>query len=650
MKALLYPQIFNDIDATHVVLRRRHKTTVRMYRRGSIRKSSDNSSESDDSTEHFTENTESDTGNSYESNPFGFVKYYNGEKNSNTASNQTLYESFVDHGDADCTKDIFDQLKCKTSLSINRDSDGSFCFRKRSEIEIPARESLPICSKTVKLADTKTPSRDSVVHTSTARLNLGEIKQISENSAVSSFDNRLSGYNLACEDLVNLDESMKIKNTLRQRAVLDERHSMPTLFVGNRFNNSSMTEVYIPSWKDKVDIQKQSICDERDLISNSSVTTHSSSLDIPALIPVPDELTAEVLYNFDSLTNDNLDDAIIIKPPSMYDGGEHNNPIYINSKSKNNNLVLSRNNSNFSGHSLNSDLKLSNKNRKNSNCDKNFKRPNSVRRCISVQYVNLHKDQEKSNLKSTKNLHETCRCCGNSLCHSPRSSDSGMAGSCTIASPDPPKTSDEFYYPFEEYDNTNIENCLAHHQNDQLGGGLRHSLSSHNIGRFSLSMNKQNENTKENTDSGQYGDSSLIRDEEIIMPDIDPLKISNETLNLESNSIGDMDVLHKRQSRCKSIERSVNLNDDKINNPVEFCLTSERVYRTGLYAHWWKKEKLPDEIIRELCLMRRRNEFNNNNNTNNVPANIGEGSGKTFVFKKKKSLKCVVCLLILFLF
>lgn len=637
--------MFIDIDTTDVVLRRRHKTTLRMYRNGSA---DSEETEMDSSESERTDNLsdleesieEDDDEGSVESNPFGFVKYYTGKK---SPSESTQYESFIDHGeDVDGTEHIFDKIlgrnQTQSSMNVDRDSDGSFCFKaKKKSVEVHPRDSLPICSQTIKLADTKTPSRESVVHTSTARLNMGELKQ--QYSQQSEFDNRLPG--MACEDLVNLDDSMRIKNVLKQKTLMDERHSMPTLFVGNRFNNSSSTKVYIPSWKDKQDIQKQSVCDHdnlnRDVTpvssrSSTSTTTHSSSIDLPAsytVLPVPDKITAELLYNFDQSIDKS--DSNIIKPPSMF-----------------NNVSLSRDMSPFSTHSLNSDLKITTKSRKNSISVSKSPKRDSVRRCISYQYVRLN------NTNNTKVNDKCCTCCNGSRCHSPRSSDSGMAGSCTIASPDPPnKTSDEFYYPFE-YDMI----------------GLRHSRSSHNLGRFNFtSLNDNvNKNEKDNTDSGQYGDSSLVQDE-ILKTSDNKIKTSNLSLNLRISNINDMFELStsrdtvKRQSRCRSIERDCNILDSfneedtneiiqNNNNCVEFHLTPdpEKRYRTGLYAHWWKKEKLPIEILRELYRLKKNNfeeitesddgdddlrcrrSSNNNNNCGDSvghhPVNNGEGSGK----------------------
>lgn len=135
------------------------------------------------------------------------------------------------------------------------------------------------------------------------KLTLAVINQISESSG-SSFETTTRPY-MACEDLVNIDETTEIELLSANRFVPKERHSMPTKFVGNKFNKSSMTMVYIPHWSNsESNIAKSSRS------SGSDTTTHSSSVDIPANpIPVPDALVAEILYNFD---------GDVVKPPTLF--------------------------------------------------------------------------------------------------------------------------------------------------------------------------------------------------------------------------------------------------------------------------------------------------------------------------------------------
>ncbi|XP_035916596.1 uncharacterized protein LOC118514120 isoform X5 [Anopheles stephensi] len=388
------------------------------------------------------------------------------------------------------------------------------------------------------------------IHTTTARLLLGDLKQqCSEQSQMSSFEHRAAHGRMACENLLNLDESMKIKHSLQQRTITEERHSMPTYFVGNRFNNSSVTEIYIPSWKEDCQVgDGQALATTTTTPPNANAahgvsstdrnSVHSSSLDIPAMVPVPDPVTAELLYNF---------------PPAEVDDTP-------------NRMLgcLSREQSPFRKHSINSDKKLvlnTNHHRK----DKDDSQSNNAngsetrvddkgltaavpsataRRCLSYQYVELSgkrnsplsakRHDANNNIvfsgergkydKRATNRREDdtdrppagpgpgcpehkCRFCSfYSRGHSPHSSDSGMAGSCTISSPDgPAKFSGDFLlcdyaeqrilgedaeareeYPVHERETRAVDVVDGMGRACAQVFALRQSRSSHNLGRFAL--------------------------------------------------------------------------------------------------------------------------------------------------------------------
>lgn len=547
-----------------------------------------------------------------------------------TGNESTDYETFIDYGgatdatDADCTKEIFDELGTKkSSVLINRDSDGSFVIPSGHHCySIETRDSLPYYSKPIKLlVSSKTPSRESVVHTSTARLNIGKLKAQPSNvvvpvvtSQISNYGKRKIGAHMACEDLVNLDESIKIKNnSLLKRSLVDERHSMPTLFVGNRFNNSDVTEVYIPTYKDKKEIKQQTSTTSRPREINSpdsdSTTTHSSSLDLPAIVPAPDSITAELLYNFNNHAfDDNDTKKDIIKPPSMFDNSRR--------------ISLNRDVSPFNKHSLNSDKRIAAKEgaikKKKSTTTHTQLQPSyntesgssSLRRCVSYQFVKLKlAAAEKTDADTPVDgecFKKKCTCCASSRCPSPRSSDSGMAGSCTISSPDPPK---DKMCP-SPFDTNELLNDLKH-----VAAGtntLRHSRSSHNFGRFDL----ETFNDNNNHDSGQFGDSASlnIKDEPTPMQNMFALSTSRDTV--------------KREPRCHSAERTLDGHHHSDNDdPKRFVMNvygmgSEAIYKTGLYAHWWKKEILPNSMLRDLIVHNRDNQKGRRRPV------VGGGSGK----------------------
>uniref|UniRef100_A0A1B0CI32 Uncharacterized protein n=1 Tax=Lutzomyia longipalpis TaxID=7200 RepID=A0A1B0CI32_LUTLO len=286
------------------------------------------------------------------------------------------------------------------------------------------RDSLVVCSKPLRMAQQLSSSGESVVHLSTARLNLAAIKQQSEASEVSSFEHALPNGRMACENLLKLDDSMPLCSNLKPRNPIEERHSMPTLFVGNRFNNSSPTEIYIPSWRDR---QTGGGTEETRMKAK-----HSTSIELPqvSLVQLPDQVAAEIMYN---LHGDGDSGEVIVKPPSMFRGGSCDGAA----------VLLSREVSPFAKHSINSDLRMS--------VNKERRERRSVRRCLY---------------------------------------DSTIAGATK---------------------NQRIARCCDRRE-------LRHSRSSHNLGRYphvSVAASKVEEDL---TDSGQYGDSGLLKDDEMSPP------------------------------------------------------------------------------------------------------------------------------------
>lgn len=549
MKLLLYAETMREFDLNKVKLRRRprkiHRSATEASDKSNLsRQDAFDRSEDDDDESAST----SDAGSSEAS--FGFMRFRTGKKA--TLTSDTDYETFIDYGvDAatDCTKQIFEDCskRLTSSISINRDSDGSFIAVPQKKQPIELRDSLPMYSKPVKKVIAKTPSRDSVVHVSTARLQIGLKKM--EVDEESNFEERCAeGRHMACEDLVNLNDSLIIANPLQKRAMVDERHSMPTLFVGNRFNSSDMTEVYIPSYKDKAVINKPEI---ESSPSSASTTTHSSSMDLPAMVPVPDRMNVELLYNFnqspgyETLNEMKMD---IIKPPTMFDNSDR--------------ISLTKDVSPFNKHLLNSDKKIIPA-RQSASKENSPRRSDSMKRCISYQYLRLKYNAPKDDQETSKK----CACCSSSRCPSPRSSDSGVAGSCTISSPDAP------------------QNAQEHEFLQNFGSALRHSNSSHNFGRFGTMSFVENE-LEHDHDSGQFGDIGLTKDDEPGNPmgfdNMFELSTSRDTV--------------KRQTRCQSAERSMEANNRNANG------NKETVFKTGLYAHWWKKEKLPTSMLRDLIV------------------------------------------------
>lgn len=242
VKALLYPEFLRDIDTTEVRLRRRHKTVVRMYRHGTT--SSEGSGNSNMSSEREFERQdaiENYTTSDDESRIYSGVHYKTDKRDS---WDRTIYESFIDHGEG-AGEIRYQKL---------HDSFGSLCFVTDCGSPTEDRESFMIGSKPSRYTPIlgENDNFENVTHLSTARMHLLGIKQKSEQSQNSSFDNehKLSGEkwkNMAFEDLLSIDEIKPLPSA--KSPMQDRHHSMPNQFVGNRFNVSSLTEIYIPSCK-----------------------------------------------------------------------------------------------------------------------------------------------------------------------------------------------------------------------------------------------------------------------------------------------------------------------------------------------------------------------------------------------------------------
>lgn len=302
LKALLYPQFMKDIDTTEVKLRKRHKTVVRMYRHGTNSSNSSNEySSEEDSSGHLERQNALDNFTSSGddgSKVYSEVKYKTGKGDS---WNGTVYESFIDHGE-DAGEIRYEQL---------HDSISSFCFI--TECESPTRESFMIGSVPHRFigSDKSDYDHDNKIHLSTAKINLLDIKQKSEQSQNSSFEqNKLSGEkwkNMAYEDLLNIDESIKPKEDNKIKTFQERHHSMPMQFVGNRFNVSSLTEIYIPSCKNHIKHEKNinqmtTPCNSFDDSEHLSQVSHSnrsmtSQERVELTIPALNKITAEITFN-----------------------------------------------------------------------------------------------------------------------------------------------------------------------------------------------------------------------------------------------------------------------------------------------------------------------------------------------------------------
>lgn len=328
VKALLYPEFLSDIDTTEVKLRKRHKTFVRMYRR-ERGENENESSECDDDDEDDEEELDGmerqnaiDIYESDRSHIYSNVKYKTGKRDSWEDDERTIYESFIDHGEG--AGEIYYQR-------LHDDSNSSsLCF----VTELDTRESFMIGSKPTRYVDDgkrkkKKDLDDTIVHLTTAKMNLLDIKQKSEQSQMSSFEHKLSGgggwKNMACEDLLNIDETMKVLNSTPQKPFTERHHSMPVQFVGNRFNENSLTEIYIPSCDNNANNDKQiatpyNSVDDND--ENNEKHSHSSSVRVQEsqehqLESSEERIKNEIAYNLEKFEEMPGDLPLMISQPAV---------------------------------------------------------------------------------------------------------------------------------------------------------------------------------------------------------------------------------------------------------------------------------------------------------------------------------------------
>uniref|UniRef100_A0A182MMV9 DH domain-containing protein n=1 Tax=Anopheles culicifacies TaxID=139723 RepID=A0A182MMV9_9DIPT len=743
-KSAEQPQNRREEEAEHIVEGQSSQLTHHRYDSSDSESSSCASSSCSRSRSNFERQNAVDYVEEDE-DAYETITFFAGKSKPNPDSScegSTVYESYGDPHSTEGSSFTYRNDRRKTSSVRSEQRGASLSEEEEDECEnVTSRSSEMIGSAAVpflRLNDRDSlnsgdahdgarsnAGRTSGIHTSTARLLLGDLKQqCSEQSQLSSFEHRPAHGRMACENLLNLDESMQIKHSLQQKTIAEERHSMPTYFVGNRFNNSSVTEIYIPSWKDERQAgDGQGPTTTPNLTGNGVGSTdrnsvHSSSLDIPAIVPAPDPVTAELLYNFPTTATTCVSVGVDDRP--MPD--------------KNVLGCLSREQSPFRKHSINSDKKLvlnpnhRRKDKDNSQDASKGSEPrlgqcateaptSTARRCLSYQYVEL---SGKGNstipakmLDSNNNLpggekgrcdkdvkarpeddtdhmsggyHPTCPDCLEHKCrfcsfysrgHSPHSSDSGMAGSCTISSPDGPAKFSGDFLLCDYAEQRTMDEDADHAQNDVVDGmlherntredvvdgvppsasrrcshsfALRQSRSSHNLGRFALVR----ESEFDYTDSGQYdhhandqhphdnsqshsqrrqgsvknkptvatGDSASV--------EMEPSEEANRYSLPREHAGHDRTVRSRSEDRMLSSFSSFDRDDDSSEEPRLYSGRSRIVvnlfdrssaaamqrvrtqstvppygestpdkitYKTGLYAHWWKKEKLPIFVV-----------------------------------------------------
>lgn len=632
IKMLLYPQSRQSIDLQSIPLRKKrcHKASKKLIKKlteeGASEQSLDRTElERQDAFELPTD-SESEEGEDIDVNDdFDFIKYDNerrqgggGVGGADCVDSFASAGTFIDHGSGAVTPRK--PRHCSSINLINLDSISD------DERQQPLKkESLVIGSKTMRAIARKSTQQSVVIHTSEAHLQLGSNntsqdspsllqQQTSETSEMSScyHGRALGAAYLACENLAELSDETKIKNSNSQMAISPpERHSMPNMFVGNRFNRSSKTAVYVPSWKDRQDMQNQSV-DVAESCDNAAAAAaeeeiHSSCLDLPASCrDAPDKLTAELLYNFE--------DSDVIAPPSMYKCLQESP-----SPRQTNAAELS---------SSQTELCIEAK-----RSSRDSQKRESVKRCISYHYVPLANDNQPPNRNnSNPNLRTErnelplqppppaptqnrstqrfgngdevdgdkspakCKCCESSQCPSPRSSDSGLAGSCTITSPDPPQNEEayEAYY--------DVDGSL------KLISKTANAVDLNDLTRFDVCgtfREKFLEAIQQSNNDITTGPQMATE----IATESMPIPAHTSTtaefqINRKSIFINSVARINNNNNEEPSSSSNQQLNINNNNSAAENSddINPETgMFRSGMYAHWWKKETLPKDVIRGIA-------------------------------------------------
>lgn len=496
LRNLLYSEYLNKKNITQVKIRHHKTEVVIMTKNLHIRDSVINCGSGDCDSDSDEEGSSSSS-----SNPFGYIRYYN--------PNNVRYESFVDYGE-------------------------------------PPRNQARVLEES--------PKKPSIVLTSTAKLNLLH-KQCSEDSEASS-EMAARHPGMACENLLTLPESFELN--VPASFIPMTRQSCPTKLVGNKFNQNSLTTVYIPNWSSS---ENNISCGARNQTrfkrDSSSSTTHSSSLEVPAnTLPIPDKIAAVLMYGQFAKGESTESDATeqsqqtVIKPPSTFNASDT--------------LSLNLETIPFRKHSINSDKP---RRRCSIQINPTDLRNKALKRCVSSKYVKMRPPTEHSR----KAL---CRC-GSEYCHSPRSSDSGMAGSCTLNSPDLANSND-------------IE--------QEIGTGMTLSdIEARNFECECPCSSPFGSTPRTSSETSHTRDS--LRTTSVTSMDMLPSQWGPTQPQMHSRLSSGFLGPQKSKSTSFILDRSDEGED--LPEPEEEDEDSP-MFKSGLYAHWWLKAKLPPEIVRAI--------------------------------------------------
>jgi hypothetical protein len=262
------------------------------------------------------------------------------------------------------------------------------CFDNTSDLHLDAKQ--PVirgdCTKNIfrnlpQLSDNNNIQGTFNEHTDKLQI----LKQYSESTENSSFEMRPY---MACENLTNIDQNIQIESLYNQDTdFLPTRRSVP--------NCRAKMDTVPKLWKSTEENYSREEVDYDD----DSVTNLLQHLAPPS--------------SPKQFRDRNTIDSIIIDPPPMFRNIEEDMKVI------NLNINLP-----FRKHSLNSDKRIRRSLSKSMVETESFNKTDESR----IQRMSSQSENDKISKK--------CECCNRSLFPSPRSSDSGVVGSCNLASPE----------------------------------------------------------------------------------------------------------------------------------------------------------------------------------------------------------------------
>ena len=528
--------------------------------------------------------TDEDVGSvsSCASNPFGFIHYYGSKCDGSVRS----IEGFVDGRYAGLTEVGSESKKKCDPHQKSTDST----FSSTISISCKQKDGRPPC-----LLNAQQSSESSFERTSAHR----------------SFPCAV------CEDLSQLDEMDSVEPTTSKGLPVcpQTRQSLP-VFGPESFSRPEPAPLYVPSCHFTSEKDIYTSChgvfqDPKPQHShsmptlpqelNSPATTHSSSLNMPAnVIPVPSAVLAELLYNLDSLSDEKTP-GLVHQPDSASSDHSVESMKTVcdiptgETVTEKTTPTIEQEHCDHPMTSFKPTVSLPRRlvesdklhhvrhsaghHRRDGRHRGSGLKPSVPRRCYSYHYISIVENDSPSMKKCTNTEH--CRCCGEIPCSS-RSSDSGLAdiaGNSALPSPDMSG------FLHDQDGNLTVSCCLKPEEG---------SASCLGVSPLALSVTPRESDELDDVNyeaqcicTSPFGSTprtsaqASLTSEKIFVGSMDSV-----TPSVTSTSL-DPSPLSAAQPWCSS--------DDA----KEGHQNRQGIYRSGMYAHWWLKTKIPASAVME---------------------------------------------------